>query len=126
MEQTNNKEAAHVIKGVLCQMLYMISSGSVCAQFYTLKNRVYHFAQHYYSALQEKEYLQSLKGHSIPVVKDKIKELVYSLHTLTVYNLARYQNPYPIYFNSEEGSIKGYKMSIFGQPIPTATYNFKF
>ncbi|GAB3197482.1 hypothetical protein ABID22_003410 [Pontibacter aydingkolensis] len=56
----------------------------------------------------------------------KIKKLAHSSWTLAVYNLTGRKNPYSIYFKSEHGRIRGYKMSIFGQPIPTVTYNFKF
>ncbi|WP_347156383.1 TonB-dependent receptor [Pontibacter chitinilyticus] len=56
----------------------------------------------------------------------KIKKLAHSSWTLAIYNLTGRQNPYSIYFKSEEGRIRGYKMSIFGRPIPTVTYNFKF
>lgn len=56
----------------------------------------------------------------------KMKKLAHSSWTLAVYNLTGRKNPYSIYFKSEDGKIKGYKMSIFGQPIPTVTYNFKF
>jgi hypothetical protein len=56
----------------------------------------------------------------------KVRKLAHSSWTVAVYNLTGRKNPYSIYFKSEEGSIKGYKMSIFGQPIPTVTYNFKF
>ena len=34
-------------------------------------------------------------------------------------------NPYSIFFRLEEGVVNGYKMSIFGKPIFTLTYNFK-
>ncbi|MFD2785014.1 TonB-dependent receptor [Hymenobacter rubripertinctus] len=56
----------------------------------------------------------------------KVKKLAHSSWTLGVYNLTGRQNPYSIYFKSENGQIKGYKLSIFGRPIPTLTYNFKF
>ncbi|WP_192821904.1 TonB-dependent receptor [Rufibacter sp. LB8] len=56
----------------------------------------------------------------------KIKKLAHSSWTLAVYNLTGRKNPYSIYFKSEEGMIKGYKLSVFGRPIPTVTYNFKF
>ena len=36
------------------------------------------------------------------------------------------KNVYSVYFVSEEGRIQGYKMSIFGAPIPFVTYNIKF
>ena len=56
----------------------------------------------------------------------KVKKLAHSSWTIGVYNLTGRRNPYSIYFKSENGQIKGYKLSIFGQPIPTVTYNFKF
>lgn len=56
----------------------------------------------------------------------KIKKLAHSSWTLAVYNLFGRNNPYSVYFTSERGTIKGYKLSIFAQPIPTITYNFKF
>jgi hypothetical protein len=56
----------------------------------------------------------------------KIKKLAHSSWTLAVYNLTGRHNPYSVYFTSENGVIKGYQLSIFAQPIPTLTYNFKF
>ena len=56
----------------------------------------------------------------------KIKKLAHSSWTLAVYNLFGRSNPYSVYFTSEKGVIKGYQLSIFAQPIPTITYNFKF
>jgi hypothetical protein len=56
----------------------------------------------------------------------KVKKLAHSSWTVGVYNLTGRRNPYSIYFKSENGQIKGYQLSIFGQPIPTVTYNFKF
>ncbi|MGV3541126.1 MAG: TonB-dependent receptor [Rufibacter sp.] len=56
----------------------------------------------------------------------KVKKLAHSSWTLAVYNLTGRKNPYSVYFRAEEGKINGYKLSIFGQPIPTITYNFKF
>ncbi|WP_317175099.1 TonB-dependent receptor [Hymenobacter qilianensis] len=56
----------------------------------------------------------------------KVKKLAHSSWTVSVYNLTGRKNPYSIYFKSENGQIKGYQLAIFGQPIPTVTYNFKF
>lgn len=56
----------------------------------------------------------------------KVQKLAHSSWTLAVYNLTGRKNPYSVYFKSENGRIRGYKMSVFGQPIPTVTYNFKF
>lgn len=56
----------------------------------------------------------------------KVRKLAHSSWTFSVYNVTGRRNAYSVYFKSEEGVIKGYKMSIFGEPIPTITYNFKF
>jgi hypothetical protein len=56
------------------------------------------------------------------LIKEKLN---HSSLTFAVYNLMGRKNPYSIFFRSEEGVIKGYKMAIFGRPIFTITYNFK-
>ncbi|WP_114782425.1 TonB-dependent receptor [Botryobacter ruber] len=56
----------------------------------------------------------------------KAKKLAHSSWTLAVYNVTGRNNPFSVYFKSEEGKVKGYKLSIFGSPIPTITYNFRF
>lgn len=56
----------------------------------------------------------------------KIKKLAHSSWSLSVYNLTGRRNAYSVYFTSENGVVKGYKLSIFGNPIPTITYNFRF
>ncbi len=56
----------------------------------------------------------------------KIKKLAHSSWTFAVYNLTGRKNAYSVYFTSENGVIKGYKLSIFAQAIPTITYNFRF
>ncbi|MEO7990738.1 MAG: TonB-dependent receptor [Chryseolinea sp.] len=55
----------------------------------------------------------------------KIKKLAHSSWTFAVYNLTGRKNAYSVYFVSQNGQIKGYKLSIFGEAIPTLTYNFK-
>ena len=56
----------------------------------------------------------------------KIKKFKHSSWSIGVYNLTGQNNPYSIYFTEENGVIKGYKLSIFGSPVPSITYNFKF
>ena len=47
--------------------------------------------------------------------------------TVGIYNLTGRKNVYSIYYvNEDKEGIKGYKMSIFGAPIPFITYNVKF
>ena len=56
----------------------------------------------------------------------KVNKLNHSSWTFAIYNLTGRKNVYSIFFLSEGGAVNGYKMSIFGRPIPTITYNFKF
>jgi hypothetical protein len=53
------------------------------------------------------------------------KKANHSSWTFAVYNILGRQNAYNIFFRSEGDKIQGYKMSIFGKPIFTVTYNFK-
>ena len=52
--------------------------------------------------------------------------LTHSSISIGVYNLTGRKNVYSIYYVPEGEKIKGYKMSIFGSPIPFVTYNIKF
>lgn len=45
--------------------------------------------------------------------------------SLSFFNLLSRRNVYSIYFVSQPTRIQGYKLSIFGQAITTATFNFK-
>lgn len=56
----------------------------------------------------------------------KIKKLAHSSWNFSIYNLTGRKNAYSVYFTTENGVVKGYKLSVFGNPIPTITYNFKF
>jgi hypothetical protein len=56
----------------------------------------------------------------------KIKKFTHSSWTIAVYNLLGRHNPYSVYFVSKNGVINGYQLSIYGQAIPTITYNFRF
>lgn len=56
----------------------------------------------------------------------KIQKLSHSFWTLSIYNLLGRNNPYSVFFDIDNGEISGYKLIIFGEPIPTITYNFKF
>jgi hypothetical protein len=56
----------------------------------------------------------------------KIRKLAHSSWTVAVYNLLGRRNPSSVYFQTRGGVVSGYQLSIFGQPIPTVTYNFRF
>lgn len=56
----------------------------------------------------------------------KLKKLAHSFWNISVYNVLGRNNPYSIYFVTNNGEVKAYKTSIFSIPIPSITYNFKF
>lgn len=56
----------------------------------------------------------------------KVKQLVHSSWTIGVYNLTGRRNPFSVYFTSENRTIKGYRLSIFGNMIPFINYNIRF
>lgn len=56
----------------------------------------------------------------------KVKQKTHNSWTFGVYNLLGRKNPYSVYFTSENGQIKGYKLSIFGSAIPFVNFNIRF
>ena len=56
----------------------------------------------------------------------KVHQRTHNSWTIGLYNLTGRKNPYSIYFISEGGVIKGYKLSIFGSIIPFVNYNIRF
>lgn len=56
----------------------------------------------------------------------KIHQKAHNSWTVGVYNLTGRKNPYSVYFVSENGIVNGYKLSIFGSPIPFINFNVKF
>jgi len=55
----------------------------------------------------------------------KKKKPLHSSLVISVYNLTGRQNPYSVYFTSENGRITSYKYSVIGVPVLTATWMFK-
>jgi len=56
----------------------------------------------------------------------KVKQKTHNTWSFGVYNLTGRQNVYSIYFIQENGVAKGYRLSIFGAPIPFVTYSIRF
>ena len=55
----------------------------------------------------------------------RARKFAHGSWNFSVYNLTGRKNAYSVYFRSEDGQVKGYKLSIFGTPIFSITYNFK-
>ena len=56
----------------------------------------------------------------------KSRKIVHPNWTFSVYNLLGRMNAYSVYFRNDQGTLNGYKLSVFGQAIPTITFNFDF
>ncbi|BFP41811.1 carboxypeptidase-like regulatory domain-containing protein [Flavobacteriaceae bacterium GF1] len=56
----------------------------------------------------------------------KIKKLAHSFWTISVYNVLGRNNPFSVFFVTENGQIRAVQSSIFAIPIPAITYNLKF
>ena len=56
----------------------------------------------------------------------KVKKFAHSFWTISVYNVLGRNNPYSVFFVSQDGEIKALQSSIFAVPIPSITYSFKF
>jgi hypothetical protein len=56
----------------------------------------------------------------------KIKKFAHSFWNISIYNVLGRNNPYSVFFVTDNGEIKAYQSSIFSIPVPTITYNFKF
>jgi outer membrane cobalamin receptor len=52
--------------------------------------------------------------------------LTHSSFSLGVYNVTGRKNAYSVYYIAEEGQLQGYRLAIFGMPIPYISYNIKF
>ncbi|MCM4158567.1 TonB-dependent receptor [Antarcticibacterium flavum] len=56
----------------------------------------------------------------------RIQKFAHSFWNISVYNVLGRNNPYSVFFITDNGEVKAYQSSIFSIPIPTITYNFKF
>ena len=52
--------------------------------------------------------------------------LTHSTISFGCYNITGRDNAYSVYYVSENGKMRGYKLAIFGSPIPYISYNIKF
>lgn len=53
------------------------------------------------------------------------RKLAHGSFTFSVYNLTGRKNAYSVYFRTDNKIINAYKLSVFGVPIFSVTYNFK-
>ena len=56
----------------------------------------------------------------------KLEKLAHSYWSFSVYNLLGRDNPFSVFFDIRDGEVQAYKLVVFGNPIPTISYNFRF
>jgi len=56
----------------------------------------------------------------------KAKKIANPHWIFSVYNVLGRQNVYSVFFRNDKNMVKGYKLSVFGRPIPTVSFNFDF
>ena len=56
----------------------------------------------------------------------KIKKFAHSFWNFSIYNVLGRNNPYSVFFVTDNGELKAFQSSIFAVPVPTITYNFRF
>jgi len=56
----------------------------------------------------------------------KVHQTFHNSWSFGVFNITARKNPYSVYFQTENGTIKGYKLSVFGTAIPFLSYNIRF
>lgn len=56
----------------------------------------------------------------------KVKQRTHNSWTIGIYNLTGQRNPFSVYYVSEAGLVRGYKLSIFGNAIPFINFNIRF
>jgi len=56
----------------------------------------------------------------------KLSQWLHNSWTFGVYNLTGRKNAYSVYFITEDGTVNGYKLSIFGSIIPYINLNIRF
>lgn len=55
-----------------------------------------------------------------------LKRFTHAYWSLSVYNVLGRDNPYSVFFDSREGEVEAFKLVVFGDPIPTLSFNFRF
>ena len=93
----------------------------------------------YYDHYQNRwlPYYSKRNGHRIPDYfrmdasfniepSHHLTNLTHSWFSIGVYNMLSRRNAYSVYYEPTGGRIQGYKLSIFGAPIPYISYNIKF
>jgi hypothetical protein len=131
----SNYDVPHAVNGVFNYRINRRLNVSSAATYQTGRPITYPLAMYYVNDIPVVNY-SSRNIYRVPdyirvdlslAVEGNLKrnKLFHSSWVFGVYNLTGRKNPLSIYFKMEDGKIKGYKYSIIGTPIFTATWVFK-
>ncbi len=98
------------------------------ATFPTAKYKIQDVPIVYYSKRNEYRLLNYFRTDITLLIEGNLKKKK-AYHTswaFGVYNLTGRKNTYSSYFRIEEDSMVGYRLSVFGEAIPTISYNIEF
>ena len=56
----------------------------------------------------------------------KLTSFLHTSFSIGVYNALARKNAYSVYYVTEYGRVKGYKLSVFGTAIPYVSLNIRF
>ncbi|MUP45512.1 TonB-dependent receptor [Gramella sp. BOM4] len=56
----------------------------------------------------------------------KLEKLGHTFWNFSVYNVLGRNNPYSVFFVTQDGEVEGKQASIFSVPVPTISFNFQF
>ncbi|MEQ8573936.1 MAG: TonB-dependent receptor, partial [Fulvivirga sp.] len=56
----------------------------------------------------------------------KVNKPGHGYWSISIYNVLARKNVYSVFFSNDNGTIKGYELSVLGTAIPSITYNIKF
>lgn len=55
-----------------------------------------------------------------------LRRLSHAYWSFSIYNVLGRDNPYSVFFDSRKGEVEAFKLVVFGDPIPTLSFNFRF
>ena len=55
----------------------------------------------------------------------KVNKIGHGYWSISIYNVLARKNVYSVFFSNDNGTIKGYELSVLGTAIPSITYNIK-
>jgi len=131
----SNYDIPHVINSVIIYHFSRRISASTLITYQTGKPVTYPVSVYYINGTPYVDY-SDRNAYRIPdyfridlslTIEGNLrkKKFLHNSLNFSLYNVTGRENPYSVYFNVEDGVIKGYQYSVIGVPIFTITWLFK-